>query len=426
MLKFLSLLLGLILSLHSFSQWQWTQMANMPMRTANNAVAEHLSITGQSFLYSFGGIDSTKIHSGIHQRVFEYNVLSNSWLEKQSIPDTLGKIAMGASNVYGKIYLMGGYHVLPNGNEISSNRVHIFNPNLGTFEADGAPIPVPIDDHVQCVYKDSLIFLVTGWSQNTNKVDVQIYNPFLDQWQAGTSVPNSGLYKVFGASGYIIGDTLYYLGGATTGLNFPAQSTMRKGYINPNDPTDITWSTMPSAPGGASYRSACSGTGNEVFWVGGSSVSYNYNGIAYNGSGGVSPENRILHLSSIGNQYQNFNSQPFGVMDLRGIGKFTNNRFMICGGMDSNQVVSNRTFLLENTTLSTIQKNFEEEISIKYLASGIQIDLLKPTYLKVISIEGKTVLEQIHSNTLFIDNQQFSKGTYFLQTENSSRKIIIQ
>ena len=122
-LKYLNLLILLFVfgSAQSQFQWNWTQMANMPMRTSNNAVASFNSITGQSYLYSFGGIDSTKTSSGIHQRTFSMNFLSNSWTEIAPLPDTLGKIAMGANYVRGKIYIIGGYHVLPNGNEISSS-----------------------------------------------------------------------------------------------------------------------------------------------------------------------------------------------------------------------------------------------------------------------------------------------------------------
>ncbi len=426
--KLTSILVGIFLAFSGLAQfqWTWTPMANMPMRTSNNAVAAFNSLTGQNFLYSFGGIDSTKTAAGIHQRVFAMNFLSNSWTELGQIPDTLGKIAMSANYVNGKIYLIGGYHVLANGNEISSNRVHVFNPNLNVFDADAAPIPVPIDDQVQCVYKDSLIFVVTGWSQNTNKPDVQIFNPALNQWTVGAPVPNTNQYKAFGASGYIIGDTLYYFGGTTSGISFIARDYMRKGYINPNDPSDITWSSMLPAPGGAGYRMACSGSGESVFWVGGSSTAYNYNGIAYNGSGGVDPETRILHLHSPSNNYQNNDSEPFGVMDLRGIGELGSGRWLICGGMDSAQVVSNRTFLLTNTTLDVAKTNLESNVNIYYFENGVSINAKYPEDFILRSLDGKVIAEKLNCTSWFLGNEDFPVGCYFVQSENFSQKIIIQ
>ncbi len=407
-------------------QWSWTPLANIPIRTSNNAVASFNSLTGQSYVYSFGGIDSTKTSAGIHQRVFVLNFMSNLWSELAPLPDTLGKIAMGASYVNGKIYIMGGYHVLPNGNEISSNKVHVFNPLNNTFETDAATIPVPIDDHVQCVYKDSLIYVVTGWSQTTNKPDVQIFNPSLNQWAVGTSVPNTNVYKAFGASGYIVGDTLYYFGGVTSGVNFVAQSYMRKGYINPNNPSDITWSTMIPAPGGAGYRTACSAAGQTIFWLGGSSIAYNYDGIAYNGSGGVQPQNRILHLNSPLNTYQNNDAEPFGVMDLRGIGELNAGRWVVCGGMDSNQVVSNRTFLLQNQSLALEELISTNPLQISYHQSGITVSTKFPQKIELTGIDGQKFATHTGENDWFISNDDFSNGVYLIRSGNYVQKIIIQ
>ena len=41
---------------------------------------------------------------------------------------------------------------------------------------DGADIPKAIDDQVQAVWQDSLIYVITGWSNTTNVVDVQASN----------------------------------------------------------------------------------------------------------------------------------------------------------------------------------------------------------------------------------------------------------
>lgn len=426
-LKFYSSIFLLFISIQSFAQfqWTWTEMANMPMRTSNNAVSAVNSLTGQSYLYSFGGIDSTKTSAGIHQRVFGMNFMSNSWAEYPAMPDTMGKIAMGANTVNGKIYIIGGYHVLPNGNEISSNKVHVFDPGLNVFEADAAPIPVPIDDHVQCVYKDSLIFVVTGWSQNTNKPDVQIFNPALNQWSVGTALPNSNLYKAFGASGYIIGDTLYYFGGTTTGASFVARDYMRKGFINPNDPTDITWSTMTPGPGGAGYRMACSASGQTVFWLGGSTVAYNYDGIAYNGSGGLEPQNRILHLYSPTNEYTNNASEPYAVMDLRGIGELNAERWLICGGMDSNQVVSNRTFLLMNPTLSLTEREIAETFNVHHLPQGIHVESRLPRTFELFGLDGKIIWKTKETTSFIIQSDEYVPGIYFIKSGNYSRKITL-
>lgn len=422
-------LVNLILFLSSFStfaqfNWSWTELDTMPFPTANNAVCEAL-VNGEELVYSFGGIDTSKEYSGIHQRSFKYSVATDTWTEIAPLPDTLGKIAQGASFVNGKIYILGGYHVLPNGNELSSDRVHIYNPSTDLFEADGTPIPIPIDDHVQAVYKDSLIFVVTGWSNTANRPEVQIYDTYLDQWQAGTSVPNDNFFKAFGASGTIIGDTLYYHGGVSGSFSFVARTYVRKGYINPADPTDITWEQIQDAPGAAGYRAACSSAGNTVFWVGGAPTAYNYNGIAYNGSGGVDPSARILHFTLHDYQYTDETAEPYGVMDLRGIAKLSNNRWIVCGGMDTNQVVSNRTFLLENPSVAVEELSDESFVSISYHSDKVLIDLKEGRSAKLYSVHGVLVQEWEDEKLIRIEQNTQSSGVYLFVSGDAVIRIFL-
>lgn len=345
-MKHLLFSLSIIISSLSFGQtgWTWEVLDSMPERVANNAVAygeddEH------HYVFSFGGIDSTKIHSGINKRSFRYTIETDSWEEIDTIPFELTNIASGASTVDNIIYIFGGYHVYPGGGEISSNEVIRYDPMTNTYLSNGAEIPVPIDDHVQCVWRDSLIFIVTGWSNTGNVPDVQIYNPELDSWSVGTPTPNTNDYKAFGASGEIIGDTIYYYGGASMGINFPARKILRKGVIDATDPTNITWTLLEDGPN-TLYRSAALTYGNNVFWAGGSSISYNYNGIAYNGSGGVSPLTQIMRYDHSTDTWYAGEGAPYGVMDLRGIAQISPTQWIICGGMEDDQYVSRQTYLL--------------------------------------------------------------------------------
>ena len=121
--------------------------------------------------------------------------------------------------------------------------MHRYDIISNTYLADGKNIPVATDDHVQAVWRDSLIYLITGWSNTGNIPDVQIYNPSLDAWEVGTAIPNNHFYKSFGASGTISGDTIYYFGGASSG-SFGPQNQLRKGVINPQEPIQIDWWTV--------------------------------------------------------------------------------------------------------------------------------------------------------------------------------------
>ncbi|MDX1652635.1 MAG: hypothetical protein R3277_09090 [Brumimicrobium sp.] len=356
-MKFCASIFIILLSFGGYGQgnWEWTELASMPDSVSNNAVCEAF-IENKKYVYSFGGISDSLTYADIHQRVFKYDVSLDSWSEKSPMPDTLGKIASAASFVKNKIYVIGGYHVDENGNEYTSNKVHVYNPFLDTFEIDGAPIPIPVDDHVQAVWRDSLIFVVTGWSNTSNVPDVQIYNPSFNSWTAASDLPNNNLFKCFGASGYILGDTIYYYGGVIQGLNFTAQGYLRRGIIDPQDPTNISWEYLNDIQGADNYRSACSGHKSTVFWIGGAEVAYNFDALAYDGTGIVNPSAKILEYNVNQNSQNILLNTPGTLMDHRGIAKLGGGNWIIAGGIDSLRQVSDRTYLVHNSALSEIDE----------------------------------------------------------------------
>jgi hypothetical protein len=431
-MKQIGIIILLAYSLQSQAQvWTVLQKADMIEPVANNAVVEGWA-NDTSYVYSFGGIDSTKLWSGIHLRSFRYNTISDVWDTIPSLPDTLGKIAAGASYVDSIIYIIGGYHVYANHNEASSAKVHRYDPRTNTYLSDGADIPIPIDDHVQAVYKDSLIYVVTGWSNTGNVPNVQIYDPGNDNWLIGTSTPNNNTYRAFGASGIIKGDTIYYHGGASNGFNFPGQSTIRKGYINPADPTQITWSMIPTTE--VLYRAvpAYISWDQTIHWLGGSGVTYNYNGIAYNGSGGVNPKNTAL-----GYFFGPTSSYSLNLpMDLRGIAKdlLGPYSYYTAGGMESGQKVTNQTWRIDYIVAS-IQEESLSSFKLFPNPTSESVKLLfKSTLIRtiqLIDLLGKEVKQLTTTDKrIELNVSEFPKGIYFVTVSSekgiSSQKIIIQ
>ncbi|MBW6484367.1 MAG: T9SS type A sorting domain-containing protein [Vicingaceae bacterium] len=423
--------------------WFISEKQPMPMAVANNAVTG-AKFNGNSYVYSFGGIDSTKIWSGITKKSFRYDAVNDLWITLPDLPDTLGKIASGASTIDSIIYIIGGYYVFANNNEISSNRVHRFNTRTNTYLTDGMPIPVAIDDHVQAVYKDSLIFVVTGWSNTTNVPNVQIYDPANDNWLTGTATPNNVTYKAFGATGTILGDTIYYHGGASNGFNFPIQSTLRKGYINPLNPTQITWFTTTTSF--FTYRAVSFPFGtNEICFLGGSATTYNFNGIAYNGSGGVSPRNKLSTYYVTTNQFNDslplfdyMSLTPYQgtiPMDLRG-GWLIYNIIYLCGGMLDNQVVSNKTFSMEYNVLESIEEK-NNTILFKTFPNPstnnvkIVFEDTEMKNLEFFDLNGKIVFQQTSTNLEEnLDVSAFPKGFYLLKimanNKIGTQKIVVE
>ena len=414
-----AIILGITNLIYSQTAFTWTVLPFMPEPVSNNAVTSAYS--GDTLcIYSFAGIDTSKSPNGIHNKSFKYNTISQQWTELPPLPDGLTRIAAGASTVSNKIYIIGGYHVFENFNEESLDFVHVFDPESNTFLPDAAPLPTRIDDHVQSVWRDSLIFVITGWSQNTNVANVQIFNPALNEWTSGTSVPNNNFYKAFGASGDFIGDTVYYNGGAVIGGSFPGTAQLRIGVVNPENPSEITWSIGEENPGSKGYRMGSISLGNKVFWIGGGGQTYNFDGIAYNGSEIVEPLERIMHYDPITFSWTLSEGTPYNVMDMRGVAKVSDSSFIICGGMTTGAKVSDATYLIE-VDFVTLGINELNKTALKLWPvptnEVVHIDGIKSkSNYEIIDSTGKLVLSGIlYSGENSIDTSTLVAGSYVLK-----------
>jgi N-acetylneuraminic acid mutarotase len=423
----LFLMLNLCFNAQTLTQ---TALADMPKRMSNNPVAA-AKVSGQTFVYTFGGLDSTKTQAGIHKKSFKFDVATNTWSNLPDLPDVNGKLAAAASTVKNKIYIIGGYYVQPNGNETSSNFVHVFDPVTDTYLPNAANIPVAIDDQAQAVWRDSLIYVVTGWSNTTNVANVQILDAQNNNWLVGTSVPNNLQYKVFGSSATIIGDTIYYVGGASTGTNFPLQQVLRKGVINPTNPTQITWSTLPainlpSTPF-ATYRNAMFNNAGKLFAIGGSTITYNYNGLEYSNGAVVSPTGYIQYglQNTAGAVYSNA-SLPTPLMDLRNVVQIDSNSFLVCGGMTTGASVINKTFRFDAIPLSVEKVAIEKPVLIypNPVKRGEVLKINKDNLSKIemFNSAGKLVLTR-KTNLSELKTNELKAGNYLLNLYSKDNKV---
>jgi N-acetylneuraminic acid mutarotase len=424
MLRFVSsiiILINFVSLVKAQGEWEWTELSDLPYPTSNNALTEAV-VNGKKYVYSFGGISDSLHPENIHQRVFKYDVLNNTWSQQPLIPDTLGKIAAGASFVNNKIYVMGGYHVDSSFNEYSSDRVHVYNPFIDTFEVDGAPIPTPIDDHVQAVWRDSLIYVVTGWSNTSNVPQVQVYNPFFNSWLTAEAVPDDNTFKAFGASGYILGDTIYYYGGVSGGFNFTSQSFFRRGIINPEDPTQIEWEIADEPAGGDNYRMACSGHNKTVFFVGGAEIAYNFDALAYSDGEQVFPNQRILKYNVSEASYENTFNTTHDPMDLRGIAKLGGGNWIIAGGIDTSRVASPSTYLLHNSNLSDVEEAIQPPFfEVTEQQDYYIVETENVGDVNVYDIQGRTLFDSAKSlANLWIPKSTLGKGILLFVFDNNT------
>ncbi len=323
----------------------WSAAPDLPRSVANNAVVG-MDLDGESHIYSFMGIDTTKRWDGVVSWAFRWVVGSNAWEDLPPVPGP-GRLAGTAEVWGGKAYVFGGYTVAADGAEASVPNVDVFDPATGQWSA-AAPMPVPVDDAISGVWRDSLIVLVSGWHDTDNVADVQIYDPSLDAWSTATSIPGA---PVFGHAGKISGDGIVYLGGANTRGTRPRyqiEASAWTGRIAPSSRA-IDWQRADAHPGPPLYRSASGSVEDWVVFAGGTDNPYNYDGNGYNGLPAV-PLRSVFAYHVPTGQWVPGPALPQARMDHRALA-VTQDHVVLVGGMDSQLAVSSQVFIAKVDSL---------------------------------------------------------------------------
>ena len=255
---------------------EWSVAPSLPVGTSNNAVAA-VQDGSDCVVYSAMGIDKARSASAIHRRVQRWRPDQPTWETIEDVPSDQGRVAASAVGLRGKLYVLGGYSVGPGSTEVSFDAVHVYDAT-GDSWSRAADLPIPIDDAVVAVWRDRWIVVVSGWS-NTGNVDaVQIYDVEVDDWMLATAFPGA---PVFGHAGAISGDHIVVVDGAG-GPRFDLFNQAWLGELNPQNPTEIVWTSLGEHVGAPRYRAAAGLVRTGTIWIhGGTSIPYNYDGLSY-------------------------------------------------------------------------------------------------------------------------------------------------
>ena len=307
----------------------------LPLPLTNHAVAAG-RIGGAWQLFVMLGLDETKRWSGISRRAWAWRDGRTAWRELPVVPGAVGRLAATAQVVRGRVYLLGGYTVDSVGGERSVGAVDIYDAKRNAWTA-GAPIPVPVDDAISGVYRDSLIYLVSGWHDTDNVQNVQIYDVVKHRWTVGTPIPGRG---VFGHGGAMVGNRIVFIDGARRNATTPRyvnepQSWL--GIIQPSRSDSIDWQPLTPHPAPVRYRPAAASCGPYVVFAGGTDNPYNYDGIGYNRVPSV-PLAGVIALDTRDGSWRQLREAPTATMDHRGL-IIRGDHAWIVGGMRFNQVV---------------------------------------------------------------------------------------
>jgi hypothetical protein len=317
----------------------WREGPRLPQPIANNAVAAMQGANG-AHVMTFFGIDSTKAWSGVTGAAYRWDTSGDEgWRSIGPAPGP-GRLATTAQMVAGRVFLFGGYTVAEDGGERSLPDVLVYDVLRDGWGFAG-DMPIPVDDAVSGVWARSLVYLVSGWHDDRNVADVQVFDPSINLWTTATPIPGA---PVFGHAGGVVGDRILYVGGARVvdaRPRFVVDSTAWLGRIDASDPSVVAWEPIPPPPGHPMYRAASAIAGGVLLLLGGTDNPYNYDGIGYDGAPS-SPVHRLLAYDPR-RGWLELPPPPVATMDHRSLG-VAGGRVFLVGGMEEGQRVSDRVW----------------------------------------------------------------------------------
>ncbi|MCX8015536.1 MAG: hypothetical protein N2748_05900, partial [candidate division WOR-3 bacterium] len=252
----------------------WFTKAPHPTTRAHCMVSDVVEVGGVKKYYVFGG--PTVSGGSYTADCYEYNTVTNAWTQKTSMPTARGigrAVRKGDS-----IYVIGGCVTFGTG----LTNVEIYRPSIDAWEV-GPSLPVGNHDFWAGIYNNQYIYVCGGgnWSAASRpSMSVYVLNTATGVWSPATPLPDSVGTPAGGIVGNKIIIATYYrgAGAASAGTN-----NVIVGTINPDDPTQITWTTGATKPGAVVYRANSGVYNNEVYVVGGnpptghSNECYKYN-----------------------------------------------------------------------------------------------------------------------------------------------------
>lgn len=264
-------------------------LPSLPTPISNNAVASVVRPDGSATVYSFMGIIDPGDTGTITPAAVALDVGARRWRAVAGVPLDQGRarIASSAVTLRGRIFLVGGYSVLPDGDERTDPRLLEYHPATNTW-ADRGKVPVEVDDTVALAWRERYIYLISGWHgpARDNVRAVQVYDVDTGSWFEATPLPGPG---VFGHAGAIADNRIVVIDGVERDPEtraFVISDKVYVGVIDRADPSHIDWERRPAHPGSPTYRAASAPAptpGGRLLFVGGTAHPYNIDGVGYDG-----------------------------------------------------------------------------------------------------------------------------------------------
>jgi N-acetylneuraminic acid mutarotase len=279
----------------------WALKAPLPKPRSNFKAA-----TVNGVVYAIGGyVFEPATGLQVRARVDAYDVASNTWTQKRSLPEAL--LPHGATSINGKIYVAGGWT-----DGRLSKRLYVYDPMTDSWTRK-ADMPFTIDQHAG--HQGMIAGKLYVYAGVTVKADGSPgphrffrYDPASNTW----ATLNRPSYARRGGASAVIGGKLYLVGGTLP----TSQNGVGKAYdVHIYDPA-TGWTKRPLGPysGGLTYAAL----GGKLYMVGTESR----DGCTYNVSSVYDP---------VANALSEF---PHAPLRERAAGVAAKGQFFVLGGSE--------------------------------------------------------------------------------------------
>lgn len=226
----------------AFENYGWVSKQDLTSGTFGLAGAFELNglySNSPGTLYSIGGA----VAGAVAPDMNAFDDVTGFWTSAPAMPTA--KYQFSAHTVNRKIYCIGGY----SSGFVPDENNYVYDIDAGTWSTM-TPMPTAVGDYASGVYRDSLIYFIGGYDGGGDQNGVQVYNTYTDVWSLATSKTNTA---TSGLRGAINGNQIVIAGGYSQLNGGPVDEAMI-GTIDPSNPLNITWQSLPAYPGGTASR----------------------------------------------------------------------------------------------------------------------------------------------------------------------------
>ena len=170
-------------------------------------------------IYIIGGFDGARNRNSVQI----YDPSSDIWSQGANMPNARSEL--GSAFLNGKIYAIGGV-LTAGGSSTTTNSVDIYDPILNSWSS-GTSLPEPRAS-IAVAVRDGKIFVIGGtdlWKFDSTGEAVDttyMFDPQLDQWSKGVPMPTAR----FGNEAAVVEDRIHVIGGSGN----PGAGTANEAY----------------------------------------------------------------------------------------------------------------------------------------------------------------------------------------------------